>query len=182
MAKLVSATYGEALFELAVEQNKVDTYFDEARIALETFSSNEDLMKVLNHPKIVKEDKMKLMEDCYSSFLSKEFTGFLVLIVQKDRYREIPEIINHFIGLVKEYKKIGIAYVTAPMELSDNLKEKITDRLLATTSYKSFEMHYSVDQSLIGGLVIRIGDKVVDSSIRTKLSEMSRDLYKLNIV
>ena len=62
---------------------------------------------------------------------------------------------------VKEYKKIGTAQVTSPMELSGEWKARIKEKLLATTGYVEMEMTYAVDPALIGGLVIRIGDTVV---------------------
>ncbi len=68
--------------------------------------------------------------------------------------------------------------VTA-IELSGEQKEKVEQKLLETTSYEKFEMNYEVDSSLIGGMVIRIGDRIVDSSIRTKLYELSKN-YKKN--
>ena len=69
-----------------------------------------------------------------------------------------------------------MAYVTSATELSDACKKEIEAKLLGTTSYKTMEIHYSVDKSLIGGLVIRIGDRVVDSSIKTKLEDLKRAL------
>ena len=60
-------------------------------------------------------------------------------------------------------------------------KKKIEEKLLATTQYIQFEMHFDVDKSLIGGMVIRIGDRVVDSSIRTKLNQMTQTLSKVQL-
>ena len=108
-------------------------------------------------------------------------TGFLVTIVAKDRSSEINSIFNYFTDKVKEHKKIGTAYVTTPMELSGDMKKKVMQRLLDTTGYKEFEMVYSVEPELIGGMVIRIGDRVVDSSIRSKLDMLSRRLNKIDV-
>ena len=63
---------------------------------------------------------------------------------------------------------------------SSDLKE-VERKLLETTSYQQMEMHYQTDESLIGGMVIRIGDRVVDSSIKTKLSELTRQLMKIQL-
>lgn len=181
MAKLVAATYGDALFELAVSQNQVDSIYEEALAVLNAFEENEELGKLLNHPKVVKEEKIKVIENIFGQFVSKEITGFLVTIVEKDRSREILDIFTYFVGRIKEYKKIGIAYVATPMELSKQMKDKIEAKLLATTDYKSFEMNYNIDESIIGGMVIRIGDRVIDSSIRHKLDELSRELVKIDV-
>ena len=93
----------------------------------------------------------------------------------------IPSIFRFFLDLVKEYKNIGVAYVTTAVELKDAQKEDLKKRLLETTKYETFEMHYQTDASLIGGMVIRIGDRVVDSSIKSKLEEMSRNLMKIQL-
>ncbi|MBR3736211.1 MAG: ATP synthase F1 subunit delta, partial [Lachnospiraceae bacterium] len=79
-----------------------------------------------------------------------------------------------------EHKRIGVGYVRSAMELDAEEKKEIEAKLLATTSYKTMEMHYAVDPALIGGLVIRIGDHVVDSSIRTKLDGLKRELNKVS--
>jgi len=181
MAKLVSATYGDALFEVAVEQNMVDALYEEAEAVLTSFRNNEELMGFINHPKIDKDEKIKTIESVFSRFVSEEMTGFLVTIVTKDRSKDIPAIFEYFKDRVREYKKIGRAYVTTPMELSADMKKKVEKKLLDTTDYVTFEMNYAVDKSLIGGMVIRIGDKIVDSSIRNKISELTKTLYKLDV-
>lgn len=181
MAKLVSKTYGEALFELAMENGALDKTAEEARVVLEVMALNPDLSKVLNHPKVVKEEKVQLVEQCFKEHLSDTLVGFLTLVVQKDRYHELNAILQYFLDLVREEKKIGVAYVTSAVSLSEEQKKEIYDKLLQTTKYVAFEMHYSVDAGLIGGLVIRVGDKVVDSSIRTRLDHMAKELSKVQV-
>ena len=181
MAKLVSKTYGDALFELALEKQTIDTVFEEVKEVKEVFTENEELMKLLNHPKITKDEKVKIIEELFKGKVSDDVTGFLVIIMDKGRYGELTAIFDYFIAKVKEYKKIGIAKVTSAVVLSDEQKAKLEEKLLKTTSYTSFEMDYNVDKSLIGGLIIRIGDRVVDSSIKTKLDKLARDLQKIQL-
>ena len=107
--------------------------------------------------------------------------GFLRIVIEKGRQSELEAIFSYFIAKVKEYKKIGLAHVTSAVELSDAQKKQIEARLLATTVYESLETEYTVDESLIGGLVIRIGDRVVDSSIKTRLYEMKKELMKIQL-
>ena len=178
---MISKTYGDALFELALEENAVDSLAEEVQMVLNVLEENEELMKLLHHPKIVKEVKIKIIQDIFKGRVSDNLTGFLEIIVDKDRYNEIPSIFRFFLDLVKEYKNIGVAYVTTAVELKDAQKEDLKKRLLETTKYETFEMHYQTDASLIGGMVIRIGDRVVDSSIKSKLEEMSRNLMKIQL-
>ena len=65
--------------------------------------------------------------------------------------------------------------------LTDVQKKAVAAKLLETTEYVDFQMNYSVDESLIGGMVIRIGDRVVDSSIKHKINELSKDLMKIQL-
>lgn len=181
MAKLVSKTYGEALFELAVEEDKVDVFMEEISEIRKVLAQNTDFAKFMNHPKILKEEKIEVLENVFKGRIADELTGFLALIVTKDRYHEIDAILDYFLGEIKSYRGIGIAYVTTASELNSRQQRETEQKLLETTSYKQMEMHYAVDESLIGGMVIRIGDRVVDSSIKTKLNELTRQLLKIQL-
>ena len=181
MAKLISKTYGEALFELAIEEQKLDVLFEEAKAVRDILRENADFGKLLNHPKIPREDKVKVAEGVFKGRVSGELTGFLVLIIEKDRSAELDAILTYFIDRVKEEKHIGVAFVTTAVELDKATQMKVKQRLLETTKYKEMEMHYTVDASIIGGTVIRIGDRVIDSSITTKLNELKKQLLKIQL-
>lgn len=181
MAKLVTKTYADALFQLAVEENKVDEIFEEVNQLIVILNENEELSKIMRHPKVDKEDKIKTIHDIFSGRVSDEVCGFLNQIVVNNRYEEIDGILECFVNEIKEYKKIGVAYVLTPTALTDALKNSIEQKLLDTTSYETMEMHYDIDESLIGGMKIRIGDKVVDSSVSTKLSELAKELRKIQL-
>ena len=181
MAKLISKTYGEALFELAMEQGKADQFLEEVTGLLEVLKQNPEFDKLMNHPKVSKEEKVGVMETVFEGKVCKELVGFLVLVLQKERYKELKLILEYFVQKVKEEKGIGPAFVTTPMELSEVQKKRIEERLLQTTSYKTMEMTYAVDKSLIGGMVIRIGDRVVDSSVKTKLEELTKQLKQIQL-
>lgn len=181
MAKLVSKTYGDALFEVALEQDKLNEYWDEVLAVKTAMDENQELFKLMGHPKIVKEEKIKLIEDIFSGKVSGELVGLLRMIVNKGHFDEVGEVFGYFISCVKEYKNIGTAYVTTALELSGAQRAAVEKRLLETTKYVKFEMHYAVDSALIGGMVIRIGDRVVDSSVRTKLYNLTRELSKIQL-
>ena len=156
MAKLVSKVYGDALFEAARDCGRMDEIFEEVQSIRVILEENAELQKILGNPRVMREDKEQMIETIFRVF-------------------------EYFIGLVKEEKKIGIAYIATAVELSEAQKEAVMQRLLQTTKYESFEMNYQVDASLIGGMVIRIGDRVVDTSIKTKLYELSKSLKKIQV-
>ncbi len=181
MAKLVSKTYGEALFEVAVEDNAVDSLFKEAEAVSAIFRENKEYVKLLSHPRIPAEQKLSFIEEAFRGKVSDEMAGLLAAVVEKGRFSEVEGILAWFEERVREYKKIGTAYVSSAAELTPEQKESIEKRLLQTTPYESFRMNYNVDAGLIGGMVIRIGDRVVDSSIRTKLGNMAKELSKIQL-
>ena len=181
MAKLVSKVYGDALFEAAREVGRMDDIYVEVQELQKLLRENEDLQKMMENPKVIREDKENVIETVFRGRISDEIVELMKLMIAKGRYSNIESVFDYFIGLVKEEKKIGIAYVTTAVELTDGQKDEIVRRLLETTRYESFEMNYAVDASLIGGMVIRIGDRVVDSSIKTKLYELSKSLRKIQV-
>lgn len=181
MAKLVSNVYGDALFELAMEQNKLEDYLVEAQCVLQVLQDNSDFQQIMNHPKIIKEEKTQMVETIFKGRISQEMVGLMIMVVEKDHFSEMESVLTYFIARVMEEKNIGVATVTTPMELTDAQKDAIEKRLLETTSYVSFHMNYVVDADLIGGMVIRIGDRVVDSSVRTKIYQLSRELSKIQL-
>ena len=181
MAKLVSKTYGDALFELAVESGQMDEMLEEAREIQRILHDDGELSKLMNHPKIVKEEKIEILEQIFKGRVRNEVAGLLRMLVSKSHYGEMESVFTYFIDQVKEYKNIGTAYVTAPMPLSDSQKEQVKKKLLETTKYVEFEMHYGVDESLIGGMVIRIGDRVIDSSVKNRLMALTRELSKIQL-
>lgn len=181
MAKVVATTYGDALFELALEENTLDAMLEEVRAVSAILGENKELGQLMNHPKIVKEEKIHFLEEIFSGRISKELLGFMRLLVEKDHFGEMQKVFTYFIEKAKEYKNIGTAYVTSATELTEDQKKAIVERLLATTKYVGFEVQYNVDATLIGGLVIRIKDRVVDSSIKTRLYNMTRELQEIKL-
>lgn len=181
MAKLIAKTYGDALFEVAVEGGLVDTLYGEAFDTLKVLTDNAELLKLFGHPGIDLEEKLSVVETVFSNAVSPQLVGLMRMVVEKGRDSSLKAILEYFIARVKEYKKIGVVHVSSAMALTDAQKERICEKILATTEYVEIEMHYTVDASLIGGVVIRIGDRVADGSVKNKLYELKRDLSKIQL-
>lgn len=181
MAKLVSKTYGDALFAVAKEEGRMDEFYEVANVVAEILRTNSDFARLMNHPEINKADKLKILEDTFSGNIPQEFVGLMTLMITKNRAGDLLSVFEYFSNLVKEEKKIGKADVTTAIVLTQAQKEKVEKKLLETTKYETFEMCYHVDETLIGGMVIRIGDRVVDSSIKTKLYDLSRQLRNTTV-
>ena len=181
MAKLVSKTYGDALFELAIEEKNEDVLLEEAEEIKKLLSENDEFVKMMNHPQISREEKENVIENVFKGRLSDNMTGLLKLLVQNGRFSELESVIDYFIAEIKDYKKIGIAYVVTPLELNDKQKGDIEQKLLDTTQYEKMEMNYDIDESLIGGMTIRIKDRVIDSSVKSKLAKLTNELRQVRL-
>ncbi len=176
MAKQVDTTYGNALFELAIEENKLDALYDEVLALIDVLKENGELIKLLSHPHINKDEKKKVVSEVFDGKVSDSLTGLIAMVVDKDHAVNLIQVLEYFIRLVKKEKNIGVAAVTSAAPLSDEQKSSIEKRLIETTAFNTMETSYFVDSSLIGGLVIRIDDRVVDSSIKTKIENLAKSL------
>lgn len=154
---------------------------EEIREVQALLAQNPEFDKLMKHPGISKQEKAKVVEKVFRGRVSDELAGFLEIIVEKERYDSLPSVFRYFIDRVKEDRKIGVAYVTTAVELTELQKDNVKNRLLQTTSYVTMEMHYHVDPSLIGGMKIRINDRVVDSSIRSKIDDLTKQLLQIQL-
>lgn len=168
------------MFELAMERGPEEFMTQIVQLS-DVLSQNPDLDKLMKHPGIAKQEKSRVLEEIFGKYVSAELMGFLKLIVAKERYKDLPDILQYFIVRMKEYQKIGTAHVTTAKALSDEQKAQVEKRLLDTTVYEAVEVDYQVDESLIGGMVIRINDRVVDSSIKTKLNDLTKQLMQIQL-
>ena len=181
MAKLVSQTYGEALVELANEEDIASSMLEEIQSVREILNSNPDFTKLMLHPGIAKQEKLQVVDSVFKGKVSDQLTGLIRIIVENERFKEIDSVFQYYIDKVKESQGIGVVYVTTPLELDEKEKTNIIARILETTDYKSVEMNYSIDKSLIGGMIIRIGDRYVDSSIRNRLDDLTKELLQIQL-
>lgn len=181
MAKLIEKVYGEALFSLALEEGRTESLLQEVKVVKQVLKDNPELANLMQHPGIPENEKEEVLKNIWGESVSRELTGLMLLLLQKEHYKQLPLVLDYFTAKVLEKEKIGIAYVTTAKPLSQEQKDKVVKRLSETTHYRSFEMHFAVDAGLIGGMIIRIGDRVLDNSLRTRLSNLSRQLYEVKV-
>ena len=169
------------MFSLALENDKLDTIWDQERMTRQILSENPTFVKTICHPEITKQDQIKLLDDAFKGKVSDEVMGFFHVLADKKRLKELDAVLEYFDRSAKEYKKIGVVYVTVPMELTKAQQDKIRERILEVSSYETLEMHVETDASLLGGMVIRIGDEILDNSIRSKMEHMARKINQIKL-
>ena len=181
MARPVSKIYGEALFMQGTETGKLQELYYQADFIKKTLDQEPELMDFLCHPRISAKDKFDSLLHIFGERISTDMEGFLHVVITKKREKELPSILGEFLEMTKDYLLVGTAYVTTPDELSLEQRNKVEERLQKTTPYDRLEMHFSVDESLLGGMVIRVGDRVVDSSVKTKLQNIKKELRSIKL-
>lgn len=181
MAKQVRDVYGNALFEVAIEENRVDGYLSEAQGIITAIDGNPELIQMMTHPQISEEEKASVLESIFRGRVSEEIYALMDMILRKGHFSEVRDVFSEFIDRVKEYRRIGVVYVSTPMELPASQRKALESRILETTDYVSLELHYDIKPQLIGGMVVRIGDRVVDSSVRTKLDSLTHELMSMKL-
>jgi F-type H+-transporting ATPase subunit delta len=110
-----------------------------------------------------------------------ELTGFLITVVEKERFKELDSIFEYFTDRIKADRGIGVVYITSPMDLDINTRLAVEARIRETTDFVSLETHYSVDPSMIGGIIIRIGDRIADASVKTRLDDLTSRLLEIQL-
>ncbi len=181
MAKLISKTYGEALYEVASEKGNTAEMLQEIRELRTVLKENPDYGNLMIHPAVPKPEKVEVTEKIFRGRVSDELLGFLVIVVEKERFKELEAAFTYFEDRVKEEQGVGVVYVTTPKELDATAKDAVRKKILETTDYHTLEMHYALDESLIGGIVIRIGDRVADGSVRNKIDHLTKELLDIQL-
>lgn len=182
MARMISKIYGEALYEAVSKKGARVDAMEEAIVLTSVLSENPGFAQLMRHPAISRDEKLALLTDTFAGKLSGELLELLRVVIEKDRFRGLPQILAYFIDRVREAEGMGRAYVETAIELDDEEKERIRARLVETTPYRTMDVVWRVDPTLIGGMVIRIGDRVVDSSIRFRLESLKKQLSNVRPV
>ena len=181
MAGKVAKVYGGALFEAAREKGNLQELTEESAALRKILAENAELSAFLNHPQIDQQEKKETLKAIFQGRLSGELLGLLDTVLEKGRQKWLDGILLEFEQRSREFRGVGQVLVEAPVEPDEGQKRRIEDRLLATTKFKSLEITYKIKPELIGGLVIRIGDRVADSSVKTRLEQLKGQLLALRL-
>lgn len=180
MVELIAKRYGQALFELIIESNDLNDREQEIKLMIDAFTEEEDFRTIINHPKLQKKEKINVLLDVFEGKVSDHLIGFLVLAVEKSRQDSIVDILKYTLAKIDEHNGFVTAYVTSAVLLSKEDEELIINKLESQTG-KKITLETSVDKSLIGGISIRINDRIVDNTVKASISRMARDVYEAKV-
>lgn len=180
MAKLVVKRYAAALFDLAASEGAMAKYEEEVKVIVKAIHDEPDFMAVLQDHKVTREDKISIVENVFTDKVSTPIVGLLVLLVNKGRQAEILNILEAFLKRVKEETGIIKAVVTSAIPLQESQLKALQEKLEASTKSK-IELETIVDSSILAGLIVRVGDKVVDASYKGEMQTLKKQLSKLRL-
>jgi len=172
----IASRYAKSLLDLAVEQGNLDTVLED----IKTFSGaakNRDLYLLLKSPIVKGSKKMEIFKAIFEGKLDKLTMAFFDIILRKGREMYLPEIATEFMEQYKSLHKVSTVKLTTAQPISDASLDAIKSKLLGSdVTEESVQIETSVDESLIGGFVVQVGDKLVDASVAHKLKEMAKVL------
>ncbi|OYT16382.1 MAG: ATP synthase F1 subunit delta [Bacteroidetes bacterium 4572_77] len=178
MAKLVSNIYGDALFEVAIEEEILPKIEEELKFVIDSFKEYPDFYRLFNSPEISISERKVMISEVFEGKISEELLNFLKILVDKRRTSSLYVIGKAFYKLVDIYKNIEHVVVESVNELSDSEMNALKNKLTELTG-KNIELENKVNKGVVGGLVIKAGDKIIDGSISKKLNEMREELFKI---
>jgi F-type H+-transporting ATPase subunit delta len=176
MEQRVAIRYAQALMDLANERNLVEQFSKDVDEISQVLDSSKDLRAMMHNPVIRPHVKHNVLQQIFASHLSKEMLNFLNLLVHKGRGEMLHSTIVEFRKLVDTKQNVVRAKVTSAVELSEDQRKAIQDRLASLTGQKVVSSYF-LDPSLKGGFVARIGDTQIDASLKHQL-EILREQFR----
>jgi len=175
-ADTLARPYARAAFGVAEQKNAVEAWSQMLLVASEAVSS-EAFSRLIGHPKIEEEQLLEVFGDVLDLSSDSGFSGFLKVLMHYRRLPLLPEISAQFETLKRASEHKVKVNVTSAVALEQQQLDTLAERLKKRFG-SDIEMETGIDDSLIGGLVVRAGDKVIDASVRGRLEQLGRSLVR----
>ncbi len=165
--------YAKALLNLALSEKKADKVNDDMKLIANTISENTELANVLSNS-VIKTDVKKSALLAIFPKLNKLTGGLFDLLISNKRIDILRAVAEKYSVLFDEYNGKEVAQVTTAVPLTKALEKKVLAKVKELTS-KTVELESIIDESIIGGFILRVGDKQFDASISNKLNKLKRE-------
>jgi len=176
----VARVYAGSLFDIAEERKTLETTEEELKVLSEIFAEEDDFRNYLSAPGISIESKKEFINKIFAGKLSETTVNFLNLLIDKNRQAVIGEIYEAFIELSDIANNRQRVTVVTQSSLDDSLREKIKSDISRKTG-KEILLREEVDESIFGGIIIKIGDLVIDGSLSKGLQNIRRNLLNSKV-
>ncbi len=176
VAKEVVEPYAQALMAIAQSQDLVDKFNEDAAYLLDLFNSSSELQQFLANPFTPVDAKKAVLEQIGSDQVHPTMQNFMRLLVDRGRVLFLGGVCKQYQSLVRELRQVVLAEVTSAVELNDEQKEAVRQKVLQLLDVQQVELETSVNPDLIGGVIIQVGSQVFDASLRGQLRRLGVSL------
>ena len=173
----ISEPYAQALMSLAQQNDLTDQFGETFRELDSLMSESQEFKDFVLNPVIKNEDKKNVLKQVMGD-ANPYLTNFMMLLVDKRRIIFLESIVDQYLSLLRKLNQTVLADVTSATELNDEQKSQIVDKVKQIVEARDVELKTTVDPSLIGGVIIKVGSKVIDASLRGQLRRISVSLNK----
>ncbi|HOP92744.1 F0F1 ATP synthase subunit delta [Acetivibrio thermocellus] len=167
--QLVNTRYAEALIDVTEEKNSTDKVLNNLVQVLKLLEENREFYSFLLDPQIQKESRKEAIIKVFEGRIEQEVVNFLMLLVDKERFENIRGIVEEYFRLADERKNILNMTIISAFPLEDVQINRIKEKYKKLYNKTDVKAKLIIDKSLIGGVKIQIGDKVIDDSIKGRL-------------
>jgi len=172
----IAGRYATALMELAIEQNKIEQVSADMKYLLEVHQDTRDFQLLLDSPIVKGDKKIAIFNELFGQF-EDITTSFVNLIINNSRENFLPSIAEAFDLQVKEYKGIVPISIISAVPLEDSIRRIILEKVEKSVKGQ-LEVTELIDSSLIGGFIVRMGDKQIDASVASQFNDLKQRLTR----
>ena len=169
---LTAKIYADALVQVGQDYSVV---LENIKKFQEVINSSQELQEVLNNPTIYDETKFSIINEIFTNKIDKRIIDFVKIIIEKKRFYEFDTIIEAYEKQLDKINNIEHIEVISAIELNENQKEQIIEKL-QTKLQKTVIPNWNIDEDIIGGLVVKINDDIIDTSLKNKLENLSKNI------
>ncbi|WEV42923.1 ATP synthase F1 subunit delta [Lactobacillus sp. ESL0684] len=171
----IAARYGTALFEYAQDMNALETVYEDLQELAVAVDENPQILNVFSDP-IFNSDEKKKSLAIIEHDLTDEVQNFLNFLLEYDRFADLPEIITYFKQLYDDAGQIVSGTVTTAMQLNESQLKALSKSYAQKYGLKEVRLENKVNQDIIGGVVLQVGDRVINGSVKNKLKKIHAQL------
>jgi F-type H+-transporting ATPase subunit delta len=167
-----ASRYVKSLLGLSVEKDVLEAVHEDMLLFTKVCDENRQFELVLRNPIIKHDKKGEILQRLFTGKVNELTLAFFDIITRKNREPLLPLIAREFHAAYNEFKGIGKAYITTAAPMDAELRAEFEKIVQRASNQKSVELTASVDRDMIGGFVLKIGDRQIDASLRNKLKAL----------
>ena len=175
MIDVIANRYAEALFQLSEEENITKEIYNELHDVVEVIKNNKELDNVLKSPLVAKNEKTQLIEALFNNKINNDLKNFLKILVEKGRISSLKSIELTFKELLNDKHNIIEGTVISAIALTEKQVKELEEKLSKKYN-KNVTLENEVDQSILGGVLVRLGNTQIDGSVKTRLNNIKDQL------